>query len=98
MNGNYIDKKELVSFFIIEIFFQTILGYILTIFYYKSDNELANKVSLSFNLINLIVIILAALIFDNNILIILTTTILMSVYLIILLFKVYKNLFSNLIS
>lgn len=91
MNGNYIDKKELVSFFIIEIFFQTILGYILTIFYYKSDNELANKVSLSFNLINLIVIILAALIFDNNILIILTTTILMSVYLIILLFKVYKK-------
>ena len=91
MNGNYIDKKELVTFFIIEIFFQTILGYILTIFYYKSDNELANKVSLSFNLINLIVIILAALIFDNNILIILTTTILMSVYLIILLFKVYKK-------
>lgn len=91
MNGNYIDKKELVSFFIIEIFFQTILGYILTIFYYKSDNELANKVSLSFNLINLIVIILAALIFDNNILIILTTTISMSVYLIILLFKVYKK-------
>ena len=91
MYCNYIDKKELVSFFIIEIFFQTILGYILTIFYYKSDNELANKVSLSFNLINLIVIILAALIFDNNILIILTTTILMSVYLIILLFKVYKK-------
>lgn len=91
MNGNYLDKKELVSFFIIEIFFQTILGYILTIFYYKLDNELANKVSLSFNLINLIVIFLAALIFDNNILIILITTISMSVYLIILLFKVYKK-------
>lgn len=67
--------KNFAVYSILQLFIQLVFMFIIEKLYYEEKNELANKYSISFNLLNFIVLIGSSLITKNQIIIISTTLI-----------------------
>ena len=76
---------------VIQIFLQTILNLVITNLYYKEKNNLANKYSLIFYIINLVLIIITAVLFDNPYYIIIPTLTVLSLFTIYTVIKIIKK-------
>lgn len=72
---------------VIQLYIQLIFSFILEKLYYEEKNSLANKYTLSLNLLNFIVLCLCSLLFKNQIYIIIITLIAISLYVLFILIR-----------
>lgn len=82
MNMDIKTYKIFAIYSIIQLFIQQIFNFIIEKLYYEDKNVLANKYSITFNLINFLVLIISSLITKNKIIIITIT--LMSIFIYVL--------------
>ena len=90
MNMNIKIYKVFAIYVLIQSFLQLILNLILCKLYFKESNKLANKYSLTFNLINFISLIIMGILTKNQILISTISLLFTSIYIIYLLIKTTK--------
>ena len=79
--------KLFAEYYIIQLFIQLIFTFILEKLYYENKNSLANKYSVTFNLLNFIVLIGCSLLIKNQVIIIGTTLTVIAIYTIYVLVK-----------
>lgn len=84
---NYNVNHLFVIYSIIQIFLHTILSIILTKLYYEENNNLANKYSLIFYIINLVLICFTSVLFRNTIYVIVVTLIPLVIFVLYVLIK-----------
>lgn len=72
---------------VMQICFQLILSLVLEKLYYEGKNSLANKYTLTYNTLNLVVLLGTALIWHNQVIIIVSTLIITATYLIYIVIK-----------
>ncbi len=88
---NYDTDKFFVCYSIIQILFQTLLRFIINKLYYEKNNNLANKFSLTFYLINFICVLFTAASFKNKFLTIIFTLCCLFIYLIFIYIKSFQK-------
>lgn len=99
MNMDIKTYKIFAIYSIIQLFIQQIFNFIIEKLYYEDKNVLANKYSITFNLINFLVLIISSLITKNKIIIITITLISIFIYVLYILknnlnkFKLNINIF-----
>ena len=99
MNMDIKTYKIFAIYSIIQLFVQQIFNFIIEKLYYEDKNVLANKYSITFNLINFLVLIISSLITKNKIIIITITLISIFIYVLYILknnlnkFKLNINIF-----
>ncbi len=91
MNMDISIYKNFAIYSVLQLFIQLIFAFILEKLYYEEKNDLANKYSFSFNLLNFIVLIVSSLIFKNQITIITITLISILIYTIIIAIKSFDK-------
>lgn len=91
MNMDINIYKEFCVYSIIQMYLQLILSFVQTKLYYENKTKLANKYSITFNSLNLIVLVLSSLIFRNKILIVIITLMVLIIYITIISFKNCKK-------
>lgn len=87
MNMSVSRYKIFAIYYIIQLFMQLILAFVLEKLYYEKKNTLANKYTLTFNLINFVTLIGLSLITKNQIVITIITLIILGLYTLIILLK-----------
>lgn len=87
MNMDVNAYKTFGIYSVIQLYIQLVFNFIIEKLYYEEKNDLANKYSFTFNLINFSVLILTALIFNNNYVIITLTLLSIFIYTLYILFK-----------
>lgn len=99
MNMDVKTYHEFGLYSVIQLYIQLIFNFIIEKLYYEGKNKLANKYSISFNMINFIILILTSLIIKEKILIVIITLSCISIYTVFLLIKerCKVNLKSNII-
>lgn len=99
MNMDIKTYKIFAIYSIIQLFVQQIFNFIIEKLYYEDKNVLANKYSITFNLINFLVLIISSLITKNKIIIVTITLISIFIYVLYILknnlnkFKLNINIF-----
>ncbi len=87
MNMSVSKYKIFAIYYIIQLFMQFILSFILEKLYYEKKNTLANKYTLAFNIINFVALIGTSLITKNQIIITIITLVVLGLYTLIVLIK-----------
>ena len=80
MNMDIAIYKTFAIYSVIQLFIQLVFAFVLEKLYYEEKNDIANKYSLGFNLLNFIVLIGSSLLFKNQIIIITITLISILIY------------------
>ena len=80
-----------VTYSVIQIFLQTVLNFVLVKLYYENKNQLANKYSMTFYIINFLCILITSLVFKNIYLIIIPTLVVLCGFVIYIILKLYKR-------
>ena len=87
MNMDVETYKIFAIYSVVQLYIQLVFNFVIEKLYYEEKNNVANKYSIIFNLINFSVLILTALIFNNNYVIIILTLLSIFIYTIYILFK-----------
>lgn len=87
MNMSVSKYKIFAIYYIIQLFMQLILAFVLEKLYYEKKNTLANKYTLAFNIINFVTLIGTSLITKNQIIITIITLVALGLYTLIVLIK-----------
>jgi hypothetical protein len=69
--------KTFTIYAIAQLFLQLVLSFLLNKLYFEEKNTLANKFSISFNILNFIILIGSSLIFKEQLHIVMTTLLIM---------------------
>lgn len=99
MNMDIKTYKIFAIYSIIQLFVQQIFNFIIEKLYYEDKNVLANKYSITFNLINFLVLIISSLITKNKVIIVTITLVSIFIYVLYILknnfnkFKLNINIF-----
>lgn len=91
MNMDVDTYRNFALYSIIQLYIQLIFNFILNKLYYEEKNTLANKYSITFNILNFIVLIGTALIIKNQITIIIITLIFLAVFTMYVDIKTFDN-------
>lgn len=83
--------KEFAVYSVIQLYTQLILALILEKLYYENKNTLANKYSITFNLLNFFTLILSALVFKDKWYIVIMTLVIIIIYTVIITVKSYEK-------
>ena len=83
--------REFAIYSVIQIYLQIILAFILEKLYYEEKNNLANKYSIIFNILNITLIAITSLIFKDKWLIVVTTLLIMAIYTLYITIKSFEN-------
>lgn len=84
MNMDISIYREFAIYSIIQLYIQLIFTFIINKLYYEEKNDLANKYSITFNILNFIVLLLSCLMLQNKMAIVTVTLITILVYTIII--------------
>ncbi|MBQ6510434.1 hypothetical protein IJI94_00480 [Candidatus Saccharibacteria bacterium] len=87
MNMSVERYKVFSIYYIIQLFIQLMLAFILEKLYYENKNSLANKYSLIFNILNFITLIGCTLLIKNQIIVVVTTITVIALYTLFCLIK-----------
>lgn len=91
MNMDVSIYKTFAIYSVIQLFINLIFTFFLEKLYYEEKNDIANKYSLGFNLLNFITLISSALIFKNPVKIIIITLVMMVIYTMIIAIKSFDK-------
>lgn len=91
MNMDITIYKIFAIYSVIQLFIQLVFAFVLEKLYYEEKNDIANRYSLGFNLLNFIVLIGSSLLFKNQIIIITITLISILIYTIYVAIKSFNK-------
>ena len=91
MNMDITIYKTFTIYSLIQLFIQLIFAFVLEKLYYEEKNDIANRYSLGFNLINFIVLIGSSLLCKNKIIIVTTTLLSIFIYTIYISIKSFNK-------
>ena len=77
--------KNFTVYSLVQIYLQTVVYFVMNKLYYEGKNELANKYSVIFNVINFVVVLLCVFIFGNSIITVCITLFVLAVCVIVVL-------------
>lgn len=91
MNMDPTIYREFAIYSVIQLYLQVILAFILEKLYYEDKNGLANKYSIIFNILNIVLIAVTSLIFKDKWLIVVSTLFIMAIYTLYITIKSFEN-------
>lgn len=84
MNMDILTYREFAIYSIIQLYIQLIFTFIINKLYFEEKNDLANKYSITFNILNFFALLLSCLMLENKMAIVIVTLITIFIYTIII--------------